>query len=139
MTVSVPPGAVTTTFRVRYFECDQMQVAHHAHYFVWFEMGRAAFCRARGIDYSQMERDGLYLPVVEARCRYLASAHYDEELRLHVSVAERKRRTVRFTYLLMREDTVLAEAETYQMLIAKDGKSRPWPEAIAALFAPNPE
>lgn len=34
--------------RVRYVETDQMGVAHHASYFVWFEAGRTEFIRERG-------------------------------------------------------------------------------------------
>lgn len=130
---------VITKIRVRYAECDPMQVAHHSAYFVWCEAGRADYCRVRGIDYIQMERDGLFLPVVEARCRYLAGARYDDELILTTRVIERRRRTVRFTYRIAREGALIAEAETYQMLIDREGKPRSWPEEIAALFAPDTE
>lgn len=125
---------MTSTFRVRYFECDQMGVAHHANYFVWFEASRADFCRERGIDYIQMEKEGLFLPVVEAKCRYIAPARYDDEVSCTVSVSEMKRRTVLFHYLLMRGDTLLAKGETYQMLIDGSGRPRVWPEAVAELF-----
>ncbi len=128
---------VTTSIRVRYAECDPMQVAHHSVYFVWFEAGRADFCRARGIDYIQMERDGLFLPVVEARCRYLSPARYDDDLLLTTRVMERKRRTLRIAYRLERDNTLIAEGETYQMLIDSKGRPRSWPEPIAALFTPE--
>ena len=44
--------AIEIEIRVRYAETDQMKVAHHAAYFVWFELARSEFCRSRGIDYS---------------------------------------------------------------------------------------
>ena len=31
--------------RVRYKETDQMAIAHHANYVVWFEIGRTDLCR----------------------------------------------------------------------------------------------
>lgn len=137
MSVDRLPGPVTVIFHVRYAECDPMQVAHHANYFVWFEMGRAAYCRARGVDYNQMERDGLFLPIVEARCRYIASARYDDELCLAVQVTERKKRTIRFRYVLHRGATLLAEATTYQILVDGEGRPRTWPEEIAIRFTPD--
>ena len=36
------------TLRVRYAETDQMGVAYHANYLIWFEVGRADFCRQHG-------------------------------------------------------------------------------------------
>jgi len=128
----VPDHAVTIAVRVRYFETDKMQVAHHANYLVWFEEARSAFCRIRGIDYPQMERDGLFLPIVEAHCRYIAPARYDELLSVSVFVLECARRSVRFGYVIQRDETLLAEGETYQILVDGNGRPRSWPEELAA-------
>jgi acyl-CoA thioester hydrolase len=132
-TQSPPPDAVTMTFHVRYAETDAMRVAHHANYFVWFEMGRAAFCRERGIDYGDMETThGLFLPIVEAHCRYVAPARYDDFLTLAVWSKEITKRTLRFGYLLTRDGTLLAEGETYQILVDANGRPRTLPPDLAA-------
>src|SRR5579862_1420043 len=118
---------VSITFRVRYFETDQMQVAHHAHYFVWFEAARSEFCRVTGVDYRAMEAEGLFLPIANAQCRYRLPARYDDELTVIVRVAELTRRTLRFAYTITRGPDgaeVLAEAETVQVLIDRDGRPR---------------
>ncbi|HSE62924.1 MAG TPA: thioesterase family protein, partial [Thermoanaerobaculia bacterium] len=54
---------VETDLRVRYSETDQMGIVYHAHYLVWFEIGRTEWCRAAGIPYSDMEKAGLFIPV----------------------------------------------------------------------------
>lgn len=74
--------------RVRYAETDQMGVAHHAVYPVWFEASRSEFCRLRGIDYGQMERDGMLLPLYELRVRYLQPARYEDEIEVHNRVVD---------------------------------------------------
>ncbi len=125
-----------TSIRVRYAECDPMQVAHHSTYLIWFEAGRADLCRLRGIDYTAMERSGLFLPVVEARCRYVASAHYDELLVLTTTIVEIKRRTVRFGYRLVREAQLVAEGETYQMLVDANGRPTAFPADLYDRFQP---
>ena len=56
-----------TTFRVRYSETDQMRVAYHPNYIIWFELGRVAFLRQLGFTYSEMEEDGMHLPLVVVR------------------------------------------------------------------------
>ena len=73
--------------RVRYAETDQMGVAHHASYLVWFEAGRTEFIRARGRSYAQIEADGWLLVVVEARCRYMHPARYDDVLSVRTRLA----------------------------------------------------
>ena len=51
--------------RVRYAETDQMGIVHHANYLVWFEASRSEYCRVHGINYRQMEKDGMMLPLAE--------------------------------------------------------------------------
>ena len=126
--------AVRYTLRVRYFETDQMQVAHHAHYFVWFEAARSEFCRVRGIDYMAIEAAGFFLPIVEARCRYLSPARYDDEITISVYVVEHTKVTLKLGYRITREDRPLAEGETLQMLIDRKGKPCSFPPEIAACF-----
>jgi acyl-CoA thioester hydrolase len=125
---------VSLTLRVRYFETDQMRVAHHAHYLVWFEAARSEFCRVRGIDYSQMERDGYFMPILEARCRYRRPARYDDELTITVRVVERTRRTLKLHYVVVRGEEELAEGETTQMLVDGEGRPRSFPAEIAKRF-----
>src|SRR6266704_375744 len=43
--------------RVRYAETDQMGVAYHANYLVWFEVGRVELMRALGFEYKRMESE----------------------------------------------------------------------------------
>ena len=111
-----------------------MKVAHHANYFVWFELARSEFCRSRGIDYGEMERQGYFLPILEATCRYRIPARYDDLLIVRAEVFELTRRTLRIRYTVKRGDTHLAEAETLQMLIGTDGKPKAFPTEIASRF-----
>lgn len=120
--------------RVRYAETDQMRVAHHANYFVWFEAARSEFCRAQGIDYKAMEEAGMFLPVVECRCRFRISARYDDDLTISIYPVEVNRRTLKMVYLVHRGETLLAEGETLQMLIGTDGKPRSFPTDIEEKF-----
>ena len=124
--------------RVRYAETDQMGVVHHANYAIWFEAARSEFCRLRGIDYSRIERDGMLLPVLELRVRYLQPAHYEDELEVRTRVVEIRRSLLRIQYEVRRGEGKLAEGETLQMLVAKATfKPVRFPEEMVALFVPN--
>ena len=88
-----------TRFRVRYAETDQMGVVYYANYLVWMELGRAEYCRAAGMRYRDLEmNDGVLLAVVEAHCRYLHPARYDEEIAVKTWVAKASQRIVEFEY-----------------------------------------
>ncbi len=76
-----------------------MGVVHHANYFVWMEIGRGELVRARGINYKQLEEsEGLFLSVIEASCRYVHPARYDDEIVVRTEVTNSNPRTVEFSY-----------------------------------------
>jgi acyl-CoA thioester hydrolase len=99
--MTTPPGkpAAEARIRVRYAETDQMGVVYYANYLVWMEVARMEWCRARGVDYREMEREeGVGLAVVEATCRYRSPARFDEEVAIRVWVEEANSRVVTFHY-----------------------------------------
>src|SRR3984893_13506655 len=89
---------VDTLLRVRYAETDKMGVVYYANYLIWMEVGRVEFCRAAGIRYRDLERDGILLAVVEANCRYLSPALYDEEVIVRTWIKLAHPRMLRFAY-----------------------------------------
>ncbi|MDE2125911.1 MAG: acyl-CoA thioesterase [Armatimonadetes bacterium] len=121
--------------RVRYAETDQMRVAHHANYFIWFEAARSEFCRVNALNYSALEAAGYSMPVVEARCRYMKPARYDDELVVRVIVAEVTSRIVKFEYSVHRGTETLAVGETRQVLLDHAGLTVRFPAELRALFA----
>ena len=130
-----------TTFRVRYSETDQMRVAYHPNYIIWFELGRVAFLRQLGFTYSEMEEDGMHLPLVEVRCRYKHPARYDEEITVRTRLAQMRTSLLRFRFEVVRksDDRLLAESESVHMVVGNDlrttrlsEKYRPAFEAAAA-------
>ncbi len=132
--VPVPYAVASARVRVRYAETDQMGVVYYANHFVWFEVARNAFTRQQGIDYRQLEAEGCFMPVIEARCRYRSPARYDDEIDIVIQPIQVRRRSVEFGYRILRGDEQLAEGETVQVLVGKDGKPKSWPDDIAAKF-----
>jgi len=132
------PRRSVSTLRVRYAETDQMGVVYHAHYLVWCEIGRTDFLRSLGRTYAQLERDGVFLAVTEAHVRYLAAAHYDEEIRIETWIERVQSRAVTFGYEISRispaPEARLAVATT--TLVALDSQGTPMrlpPDVFQAL------
>ena len=86
--------------RVRYKETDQMGIAHHSNYIVWFEIGRTDLCRETGFSYAEIEARGYLLVVTEIQCRYRSPFRYDDEVLIRTTVAEAGSRRIRFAYEL---------------------------------------
>ncbi|HWL10021.1 MAG TPA: thioesterase family protein [Planctomicrobium sp.] len=76
-----------TTVRVRYAETDAMGFLHHANYIVYFEIARTELFRVTGGNYRDLEERGFFLVVVSVECKYRRPAHYDDELRVRVRLA----------------------------------------------------
>lgn len=90
-------------FRVRYAETDRMGVSYYAHYFVWFEMGRAEYFRSLGVRYAEYEDKGIFLPVVEASARYFRPTTYDDLLSIQVVVSDFGKTSMKFAYRIINE------------------------------------
>ena len=129
-----------TILRVRYSETDKMGIVYYANYLVWFEIGRAEYCRARGFSYRDLEEnEDSFLVVAESYCRYKAPAYYDDELIVRTHITELRRRSLRFGYEIVRaaDGQVVAEGETGHVVTDSNGRVRSFPEAYAKrLLAP---
>lgn len=109
-----------TTIKVRYAETDQMGVVYHSNYLIWFEVARTEFMEAKGVNYKELEENGLFLPVVEVNCRYKRSAKYNDILTINTTV-ELQGRKIIFRYKIYKEDQLLSEGYTIHVFINKKG------------------
>ena len=91
---------VESRVRVRYKETDQMGIAHHSNYMVWFEIGRTDLCRETGFPYAEIESRGFILVVTEIACRFRIPFRYDDEVVIRTSVAGAGQPRMRFAYEL---------------------------------------
>ncbi len=130
-------NCVETRLRVRYAETDQMGIVYHANYLIWMEVGRVEYCRSAGIVYRELEREeGILLAVVEASCRYLAPALYDEEVIVKTWIAEANPRMLRFGYEMVEVSggRRLATGETRHVFCNRARKPMKLPERYRAAF-----
>ena len=126
-----------TRVRVRYAETDQMGVVYYANYLVWMEVARVEFCKALGFRYKDMEiDDGVLLAVVEAQCRYLHPARFDEEIIVETRIAAANSRIVTFGYemRLAEGDGKLATGSTRHIFCSREMKPVRLPEKYRKAF-----
>jgi acyl-CoA thioester hydrolase len=127
---------VESTFRVRYAETDAMGVAHHASFFVWFEVGRTEYTRAAGLPYREVEDDGVRLVVIEAHAEFKRPARYDDMVVVRTTVGEVSKATLTFRYevRLQSDDTLLVSGHTVHAATDLAGRVQRVPERVRTVL-----
>jgi acyl-CoA thioester hydrolase len=120
--------------RVIFGDTDQMGVVYYANYLRFFESSRAAYWRALGRTYKDLEAAQVALPVVEAHCGYKRPAYYEDLLEIDVTVGEVRAASLRFEYKVFRGAELLAEGYTRHAVIGPTGKPRALPDDMRDLI-----
>lgn len=123
--------------RVRYNETDAMGFLHHSNYLCYFEVGRTELFRAQGGSYRRMEELGLYFVVAKIEVRYRRPARYDDQLTLKTEIARVTPAKLEHHYYLMRENEVLAEADSIIACVNRAGEVQRIPEDLVGMTTLN--
>ena len=136
MSTPFPEPSCWLAHRVSYGETDAMGVVYYANYLHLFERGRGELIRGLGFSYATVEERGIFLPVREANCRYLAPARYDEIIHIHTGLAAQLRASLSFVYEITNADqsAVLTRGSTQHAVVNAMGKPVRVPEWLQALF-----
>lgn len=104
--LSIDPSTSATDYqfvhriRVRFVETDAMGVVHHSNYMAYFEETRVAYLRDLGHPFTEWRDAGLESPVLESFARYRRPLEFDEEIDVHVTLADVTRATFQMAYLI---------------------------------------
>ena len=112
----------TSKIVVRYAETDQMGIAHHSNYPVWFEVARTDFIKASGISYSDVEKAGIITPLIGLTVRYKQAAFYEDELSIRIKLTRLTPVRLEFSYEVIRENprALIATGTTSHGMVSKD-------------------
>ncbi|HEX6922267.1 MAG TPA: thioesterase family protein [Bacillales bacterium] len=122
-----------TELTARYSETDQMGVIHHSTYINWFEVGRTNCIRDFGVSYSEIEKKGFLLPVIEVNLFYKVPAKYEDVVQILTHVSEYNGLRLNFHYEVRRKEdgVLLVEGETKHCWTTKEMKpvslKKQWP------------
>ena len=135
------PDFVETELNVRYAETDQMGIVYYANYLVWFEVGRVAWCRAKGFHYAEMEsRHDRFLMVAEAACRYKSPARFGEDIVVRTAIKKATDRVIRYRYEIRNKSTdeLLATGETAHVVTDREFRPSRLPDEFRGYFSLPP-
>jgi acyl-CoA thioester hydrolase len=90
--------------RVRFVETDAMGIVHHSNYLAYFEETRVAYLREIGHPFTQWRDEGLESPVLESFVQYRQPLSFDDEITVHLLLADVTRATFQMAYLITVDD-----------------------------------
>lgn len=114
-----------TEIKVRYAETDKMGVVHHSRYYPWFEVGRTELFASGGLSYGDMEAEGVMMPLVETRCRYIIPAKYEDELIIKTKIESLTGVKIEFEYDVIRKNDGTLLAKGYTLMAFCDLSFKP--------------
>ncbi len=115
-----------------------MQTFYNSRALEWFEVGRTELARALGLPYSEWEKRGILLPLVEAHVFFKGRAMYDDLLEMSVTMQPEGRARLRFENRITQASTgaPVAEGHTVHALVSPEtGRPVRIPEWVLSLTA----
>jgi len=126
------PREFETRYRVAWVDTDAAGVVHFSNFFRMFERAEEDFYAKLGFDFRDVgERYNIWLPRVEAFCKYRSPAFFGDLLSIKIRLIELKEKAIRYGFRILRGEEVLAEG--YVVIVAADkekNKAAPIPREI---------
>lgn len=96
---------------VRYAETDRMGIAHHSNYPVWYEVGRTDYIKMFGTTYSEMEKAGILMPLINLTCNFKYPAYYEDNIIIRTWIIGLRAAQIEFTYTVKKINEDGSETE----------------------------
>lgn len=105
----------TLSLKVRFHECDPLQIVWHGHYLKYFEEGREDFCKEHHISYEDARRHGFATPVVSSSCEHKLPLRYGDQFEVETSFINSQAAKLIFRYKIIKENKLICTGETVQV------------------------
>lgn len=109
--------------RVAMRDVDAWGAVWHGNYFVFCDEARAELLRAFDMAPGDLLAKGYVAPLIDAHCRFLAPARFDEEIEVHVRFRPGRGTRLCFDFAMSRpsDGKRLVEISTTQVLVRTTG------------------
>lgn len=131
----------STSFPVRYYECDPMGIVHHSNYLRYFECARDEMIASWGYGIEQCQADGITFPVARADVRFHHPARIGDTLTVVAEIQDTPlaKLVVRQKVLNQKGDLCCEGVVTLGFLSSETGRPVRCPDRILALMKEREE
>jgi YbgC/YbaW family acyl-CoA thioester hydrolase len=124
--------AFSHEIRIRFIDTDMSGRIHYSSLLRYFESCEIEFFRSLGLHAEDSIRAGIGLPRVHVECDYLGAIHYDDLLRVEVSVGKVGHSAFRLEFDVRKEQTLVARGNFVIVSMDKlTGRPVELPERLA--------
>jgi acyl-CoA thioester hydrolase len=116
------PITHTIKYRVCYADTDQMGVMYYGNYARLFEIGRTEMIRKMGLPYTEIEKEGIMMPVYSMESRFRDVIRYDELVTIETTLRDLPTAKIEFLHRVFNEAGDLVHEATV-ILVFKDTKT----------------
>ncbi len=115
-----------------------MGYVYYGNYATYYEVARVECLRNLGFSYKLLEEQGVMMPVLENKSKFIRPAKYDDLLIIKVFVKEMPAKRITFEYEIYNEQEKLINlGETILAFVdMKNGRACDAPKSIIALLKP---
>ena len=111
-----------TEIRVRFNECDPLQIVWHGTYLKYFEDGREDFCLKNGISYQDAKAHGFSTPIVKSLCEHKLPLKYGDIFKVETTYIPTPSAKLVFRYRVFCDEKLVCTGETVQVFLDETGK-----------------
>ena len=101
--------------KVYYRDIDKMGIVYYSRYFEYFEESRTELFASIGLQITNVEKEGITLPVISCHCDFKRGAKFEDALIIRSCVNERPRSTLKISYIATLKNTNKLLAKGYSI------------------------
>ena len=118
--------------KVYYKDTDKMGIVYYSRYFEYFEESRTELFASLGLQITNVEKEGITLPVISSHCDFKKGAKFEDAILIRSMVNKRPRSTLKISYtaVLKKTNDLLATGYTIHAFINSLGKPIKPPKSI---------
>ena len=111
--------------RVIYGHTDMMGRVYYGRFYEYFESARSHFLREIGLPYTEIEKSGVFVPVIESHCEYRRPATFDDVLIVRTILKEAPRAKMKIEYEVLLEESEKLVTIGHTVHTFMNGKGKP--------------
>ena len=109
-----------------------MGIVYYSRYFEYFEESRTELFASIGLQITNVEQEGVALPVISSHCEFKKGAKFEDVILIRSCVNEMPRSTLKISYtaVLKKTNDLLATGYTIHAFVNRLGKPIKPPKSI---------
>lgn len=91
------------SFQVYFGDTDAAGIVFYPNYYRWMDQATHEFFKAKGLSMASLQKEkSIFVPLVEANCKFKQPLFYEDQVEIHTKVVEIKNKILKLEHLFVR-------------------------------------